>query len=186
LQQKVMNSFRAWESWAIYPSDYLIKLQNIFLGLAQSKKAPVSASIVKISQHLSMFFRQTSAEKRSTFNEDDIDGKPINLDSSDNRPLALVADYDDEEDIDGKPIASSAKPVDDDIDGRPLSSQPLGKVFHRSRSLFERYLVKFERVSEKKLLQSRHQVLLKLALLPLNGNPSIQTQSLPKVNLLVT
>lgn len=54
-------------------------------------------------------------EKKSTF-DDDIDGKPINLESSDNRPLALVADYDDEEDIDGKPISNSI----DDIDGRPL------------------------------------------------------------------
>lgn len=54
-------------------------------------------------------------EKKSTF-DDDIDGKPINLESSDNRPLALVADYDDEEDIDGKPISNPM----DDIDGRPL------------------------------------------------------------------
>jgi hypothetical protein len=54
-------------------------------------------------------------EKKSTF-DDDIDGKPINLESSDNRPLALVADYDDEEDIDGKPISNP----NDDIDGRPL------------------------------------------------------------------
>jgi len=32
-----MSSFRAWESWAIYPSDFLIKLQNIFLGLVRTK-----------------------------------------------------------------------------------------------------------------------------------------------------
>lgn len=32
-QQKVMLCFRAWEDWAVYPNDYLIKLQNIFLGL---------------------------------------------------------------------------------------------------------------------------------------------------------
>ena len=55
--------------------------------------------------------------KKSTF-DDDIDGKPIDLESSDNRPLALVADYDDEEDIDGKPISNIAN----DIDGRPLHS----------------------------------------------------------------
>ena len=40
----------------------------------------------------------------------------MNSESSDNRPLALVADYDDEEDIDGKPISNNAN----DIDGRPL------------------------------------------------------------------
>ncbi len=97
-----MSSFRAWESWAIYPSDFLIKLQNIFLGLVRQK--PITT------------VNKETDEKKSTF-DDDIDGKPINLESSDNRPLALVADYDDEEDIDGKPISS----IDHDIDGRPLN-----------------------------------------------------------------
>jgi hypothetical protein len=65
--------------------------------------------------------------KKSTF-DDDIDGKPINLEPSDNRPLALVADYDDEEDIDGKPISSR----DNDFDGRPVNVKHecmLNKVF---------------------------------------------------------
>ncbi|CAF3852658.1 unnamed protein product [Adineta steineri] len=101
-KQKVMSSFRAWESWAIYPSDYLIKLQNIFLGLVRQKST--------IENEI----------KKSKF-DDDIDGKPIHMDSSsDNRPLALVADYDDEEDIDGKPISMPSSSVDHDIDGRPI------------------------------------------------------------------
>ncbi|OWF40445.1 U2 snRNP-associated SURP motif-containing protein [Mizuhopecten yessoensis] len=36
-KQKVMGCFRAWEDWAIYPNDYLINLQNIFLGLVPTK-----------------------------------------------------------------------------------------------------------------------------------------------------
>merc|ERR1719204_2015321 len=32
-RQRVCNCFRAWEDWALYPQDFLIKLQNIFLGL---------------------------------------------------------------------------------------------------------------------------------------------------------
>ena len=36
-QQKVMACFRAWEDWAVYTSDYLINLQNIFLGLVVTK-----------------------------------------------------------------------------------------------------------------------------------------------------
>lgn len=32
-KQRVLACFRAWEDWAIYPQDFLIKLQNIFLGL---------------------------------------------------------------------------------------------------------------------------------------------------------
>ena len=35
-KQRVMLCFRAWEDWAIYPQEYLIQLQNIFLGLTQS------------------------------------------------------------------------------------------------------------------------------------------------------
>lgn len=32
-RQRVLNCFRAWEDWALYPQDFLIRLQNIFLGL---------------------------------------------------------------------------------------------------------------------------------------------------------
>jgi U2-associated protein SR140 len=35
-KQRVMNCFRAWEDWALYPQDFLIKLQNIFLGFVNS------------------------------------------------------------------------------------------------------------------------------------------------------
>merc|ERR1711997_1188787 len=31
-RQRVINCFRAWEDWALYPQDFLIKLQNIFMG----------------------------------------------------------------------------------------------------------------------------------------------------------
>lgn len=30
---RVMRMFRAWEEWAVYPRDFLVKLQNTFLGL---------------------------------------------------------------------------------------------------------------------------------------------------------
>lgn len=40
-----MSSFRAWESWAIYPGDFLIKLQNIFLGLVRNKSTAVRPSL---------------------------------------------------------------------------------------------------------------------------------------------
>jgi U2-associated protein SR140 len=30
---RVMQVIRAWEEWAVYPRDFLSKLQNIFLGL---------------------------------------------------------------------------------------------------------------------------------------------------------
>ena len=66
-----------------------------------------------------VIYQKENDDKKSTL-DDDIDGKPINVDLSDNRPLALVADYDDEEDIDGKPISA----IDNDIDGRPINLPP--------------------------------------------------------------
>lgn len=33
---RVMQMFRAWEEWAVYPKDFLIKLQNTFLGLTNT------------------------------------------------------------------------------------------------------------------------------------------------------
>jgi len=32
-KQRVMACFRAWDEWGLYPSEFLIRLQNIFLGL---------------------------------------------------------------------------------------------------------------------------------------------------------
>jgi len=133
-----MSGFRAWESWAIYPSDFLIKLQNIFLGLVRQKPTIVNHKNFIFYLKFSFLFFLTKIkkeinEKKSTF-DDDIDGKPINLESLDNRPLALVADYDDEEDIDGKPIAN----IDNDIDGRPLHASKecwLNKIFFLSSKI---------------------------------------------------
>jgi U2-associated protein SR140 len=34
-KMRIMQLFRAWEDWAIYPKEYLIRLQNNFLGLSR-------------------------------------------------------------------------------------------------------------------------------------------------------
>merc|ERR1740129_1713087 len=39
-KQRVVACFRAWEDWALYPMDFLIKLQNIFLGLVSTEPEP--------------------------------------------------------------------------------------------------------------------------------------------------
>lgn len=31
---RIMQMFRAWEEWDIYPKEYLFKCQNTFLGLS--------------------------------------------------------------------------------------------------------------------------------------------------------
>jgi U2-associated protein SR140 len=32
-RQRIMLCFRAWEEWNVYPAEFLIHLQNVFLGL---------------------------------------------------------------------------------------------------------------------------------------------------------
>jgi len=89
-KQKVMNCFRTWEDWAIYPNDFLIKLQNIFLGL------------IKASEEEAEPEEDLGAE---------MDGAP--LEDVDGEPLGGRA-MDEGEDLDGLPLGET------DIDGEPL------------------------------------------------------------------
>jgi len=43
-----MACFRAWEDWAIYSSEYLINLQNLFLGLISTKDPGAGQSSVGV------------------------------------------------------------------------------------------------------------------------------------------
>uniref|UniRef100_A0A8C7KV65 U2 snRNP-associated SURP domain containing n=1 Tax=Oncorhynchus kisutch TaxID=8019 RepID=A0A8C7KV65_ONCKI len=97
-KQRVMSCFRAWEDWAVYPDPFLIKLQNIFLGLVN-----LSAD------------KETPPEPA-----EDIDGAPIgedmdgaSLEDVDGVPIGAPQGMDD---LDGVPI----KALEEDIDGVPL------------------------------------------------------------------
>uniref|UniRef100_A0A673ZN07 U2 snRNP-associated SURP domain containing n=1 Tax=Salmo trutta TaxID=8032 RepID=A0A673ZN07_SALTR len=116
-KQRVMSCFRAWEDWAVYPDPFLIKLQNVFLGLVN-----LSAEEKPPFEHLapSLLAQPEPVE--------DIDGAPIGEDM-DGAPL---------EDVDGVPIGLdggavvAGAPLDgaslglDDLDGVPIkfSNQP--------------------------------------------------------------
>jgi len=68
-KQRVMTCFRAWEDWALYPMDFLIKLQNIFLGLVSSGSPEVE--------------RRPSVDEKSgdgdagDDTDEDVDGVPL-------------------------------------------------------------------------------------------------------------
>uniref|UniRef100_A0A669D964 U2 snRNP-associated SURP domain containing n=1 Tax=Oreochromis niloticus TaxID=8128 RepID=A0A669D964_ORENI len=95
-KQRVMSCFRAWEDWAVYPDPFLIKLQNIFLGLVN-----------------------LAVEKEPPEPADDIDGAPIG-DYVDGTPLEDVDGVPiDSVPIDGAPIDGA--PLDD-LDGVPIKS----------------------------------------------------------------
>ncbi|XP_058810364.1 U2 snRNP-associated SURP motif-containing protein isoform X1 [Phymastichus coffea] len=103
---RVMKTFRAWEEWAVYPRDFLVKLQNTFLGLNQCDDVEPD-------------------------NEEDIDGAPLSdvdndaTEDLDGVPLdgaallkgamkhGLTPQTSNYDDIDGVPM-------DDDIDGVPM------------------------------------------------------------------
>ncbi|KAM7390377.1 hypothetical protein PAMA_008509 [Pampus argenteus] len=134
-KQRVMSCFRAWEDWAVYPDPFLIKLQNIFLGLVNIsvEKEPVSIPV----------------EPEPS---EDIDGAPI-VDYVDGAPL---------EDVDGVPIDAGpidGAPIDgaplDDLDGvpiKPMEEDLDGIPFDQSKeATFKVAPSKWEAVDESEL-----------------------------------
>ncbi|KAK3095578.1 hypothetical protein FSP39_016278, partial [Pinctada imbricata] len=104
-KQKVMGCFRAWEDWAIYPNDYLINLQNIFLGLVPSKIT-----------FEAILPPETDIDGAPI---EDIDGAPLDhkeMSTLDGRPLVEDVDGDSyTEELDGAPL--------EDLDGNPMEPE---------------------------------------------------------------
>ncbi|XP_067412610.1 U2 snRNP-associated SURP motif-containing protein isoform X3 [Emydura macquarii macquarii] len=123
-KQRVMTCFRAWEDWAIYPEPFLIKLQNIFLGLV---------NIIE--------------EKETEEVPDDLDGAPIE-EELDGAPLedvdGIPIDAAPIDDLDGVPIKS----LDDDLDGIPLDTSEESK---KHEPIFKVAPSKWEAVDESEL-----------------------------------
>ncbi|KAH3814501.1 hypothetical protein DPMN_143003, partial [Dreissena polymorpha] len=98
-KQKVMLCFRAWEDWTVYPNDYLITLQNIFLGLVPKQLG-------------------SNTPKTPLPVGPDLDGEPLPDPDFDGLPL-VDPDLDKDprrsqrvEDLDGMPLG-------EDLDGEP-------------------------------------------------------------------
>ncbi|KAM9775562.1 U2 snRNP-associated SURP motif-containing protein [Syngnathus typhle] len=111
-KQRVMSCFRAWEDWAVYPDPFLIKLQNIFLGLVNlaPEKEPVGIPVE--SEPAEDIDGAPIGEFADSSPIEDVDGMPIDggpIDGAtiDGAPL---------DDLDGVPI----KPSEEDIDGIPF------------------------------------------------------------------
>ncbi|XP_056868376.1 U2 snRNP-associated SURP motif-containing protein isoform X2 [Takifugu flavidus] len=116
-KQRVMSCFRAWEDWAIYPDPFLIKLQNIFLGLVNlpgEKEPPaVVEPLVQPEPAEDIDGAPIGGEYVDGIPLDDVDGVPI-----DAGPMIDGAPIDGAplDDLDGVPI----KPMEEDIDGIPF------------------------------------------------------------------
>ncbi|XP_042210542.1 U2 snRNP-associated SURP motif-containing protein-like isoform X2 [Homarus americanus] len=130
VKQRIMQCCRAWEDWAIYPHEFLIHLQNLFLGLV--KREP------KMELEEEMMHAVVEAVQIQV---DDVDGIPI--DDVDGIPIK----DEEKEDIDGVPISNSPliksaaisallgyddDDDEDDIDGAPLDRYTASTI-HQSR-----------------------------------------------------
>ncbi|KAH9400997.1 U2 snRNP-associated SURP domain-containing protein [Tyrophagus putrescentiae] len=67
-KQRVMSCFRAWEDTAIFSSEFLIKLQNVFLGLDKEKKKKA----VEVTK--------AAAFGQAIRTDDELDGIPLDPD----------------------------------------------------------------------------------------------------------
>lgn len=130
VKQRIMQCCRAWEDWAIYPHEFLIHLQNLFLGLVKRE--------TKMELEEEMMMMMSTSVDPVQIPTDDVDGIPI--DDVDGIP---IKEEEKEEDIDGIPIANSPlmksaaisallgyddDDDEDDLDGAPLDDEDVGGV----------------------------------------------------------
>lgn len=85
-RMRVLQVFKAWEEWAVYQRDFLIKLKHIFLGT-------LSVRIFNLLIELQLNNLSLKDEKATAV---DIDGAP------------LSGDEKDDEDLDGVPLDGAA------------------------------------------------------------------------------
>ncbi|KAJ0059542.1 hypothetical protein NL108_001900 [Boleophthalmus pectinirostris] len=109
-KQRVMSCFRAWEEWAVYPDPFLIKLQNIFLGLVNLSSEKETAALLPESEAADDVDGAPIVDYMDTV--EDVDGMPIDGAPIDGAPL----DGAPLDDLDGVPI----RHAEDDIDGIPF------------------------------------------------------------------
>ncbi|MGH0136333.1 UNVERIFIED_CONTAM: hypothetical protein FKN15_036031 [Acipenser sinensis] len=159
-KQRVMSCFRAWEDWTVYPEPFLIKLQNIFLGLvnlAVEKEAslpppslaPASVPIVLVQPApVGDIDGAPIEEELDDAPLDEIDGVPIDGVPIDGMPIDGVP-------IDGMPIDGA--PIDD-LDGVPiklvgdyLDGVPLEQLNQSKKPAFKMASSKWEAVDESEL-----------------------------------
>lgn len=117
VKQRIMQCCRAWEEWAIYPHEFLIHLQNLFLGLVKREpnmELPEEMMEPVKTQDVDGFPLDDDVDGFPIKEEDkdDIDGVPL-IKSDAISALMGYDDDEDEDDLDGAPL-------DDDVDGVPM------------------------------------------------------------------
>ena len=140
-KQRVMNCFKVWNDWTIYTCEFLIKLQNVFLGLIKLDRSSGNDKKSIVSDKLDGLQAVCNAD------DDDVDGIPVDdvdgipIDDSeikfksskwesiiDGKPIK--SKWDEEEDIDGVPIEAitNATKQDDDEEEEDKQNVELEKL----------------------------------------------------------
>uniref|UniRef100_A0A3Q3NJY1 U2 snRNP-associated SURP domain containing n=1 Tax=Labrus bergylta TaxID=56723 RepID=A0A3Q3NJY1_9LABR len=114
-KQRVMACFRAWEDWAVYPDPFLIKLQNIFLGLVNLAAEKEPPPVIVEPEPVEDIDGAPIGEYVDGLPLEDVDGMPIDAGQIDGAPI----DGAPLDDLDGVPI----KALEEDIDGIPDQSK---------------------------------------------------------------
>lgn len=112
---RVLQVFRAWEDWVVYPKDFLQKLKNIFLGITMKEEDKQKQEDVDGAP--------LSADEKD---DEDLDGIPLDgaalIKGAILRGISGSNSSTVTEKIKSKPIVSNnfhVPDVDDDIDGVP-------------------------------------------------------------------
>ena len=146
-KQRVMNCFKCWEDWALYSNEFLIKLQNIFLGLIKPDKVIVSKESPVLGQTVvDLDGMPIDEDVDGVPMDDDVDGVPI--DGSQIKSFKVSKWESIDESLDGKPIVSKWDDLvkdddDDDIDGVPIDSAAAKLDDHLTR-----HSVEFEQLTQ--------------------------------------
>lgn len=108
-KSKILNCIRAWTDWTIYPNEFLISLQNTFLGYAKAT-AQIKPEVDEDDQE-----NEGHGNGNNDEDDEDVDGKPLDEEDNDteddddrmdveNRTRARIERYGDESSsLDGKP-----------------------------------------------------------------------------------
>lgn len=99
-KQRVMSVFSAWEDWHLYPMDFLIKCQNMFLGLVTTADEDENGD------------EAAAKDTEGEASDDDVDGMPLEAAAA---ALAAKGGH-----IPGIGIGSGSESEDSDPDGKPL------------------------------------------------------------------
>jgi len=107
-KKQVLRCLTAWIDWAIYPMDYLMRLQNIFMG--EQSKMPGSSTGAERSQKM-----------------DFLDGVPLDSSDLDGVPMGS--------DLDGMPL-DGIPMNDDDLDGAPMEDFSTAPIIRETKGVF--------------------------------------------------